>query len=128
VKQYGLTYLATPYSKYVDGIEAAFQDASWLAARLLQEGLQVFSPIAHTHPLAEYGQLDPLDLSIWLPLDDAFLKVCDTLFVARLDGWSISKGVAHEIEFFQRARKPIYFVRPDTLDVDRFPIKLEVTA
>lgn len=48
----GLVYLATPYSKYPRGIEAAFVDASRLAACLVRLGISVYSPIAHTHPIA----------------------------------------------------------------------------
>src|SRR5436309_1862842 len=60
-----LYYLATPYSKYPRGLTAAFEDAANLAARLLQVGFRVYSPIAHTHPLAVYGKIDPLDHAIW---------------------------------------------------------------
>src|SRR3990167_1959103 len=58
-------YLATPYTRYPAGIRAAFADAAKLAARLLVTGLKVYSPITHTHPLAIYGHLDPLDHAIW---------------------------------------------------------------
>lgn len=102
-----LAYLATPYSRYPAGIEAAFQDAAALAARLLRAGILVYSPIAHTHPLAMYGLLDPLD-HIWLPFDELMMARCDTLIVAHMEGWRGSKGIAREIEFFKRAGKPIF--------------------
>src|ERR1700686_5471517 len=47
-----LCYLATPYTQYRDGIEAAFVQAASLAGRLLQARSFVYSPIAHTHPIA----------------------------------------------------------------------------
>lgn len=103
-----LAYLATPYSKYPRGLVQAFIDASELAARLLRSGVHVYCPIAHTHPLAVYGKLDPLDHSIWLPFDETIMSRCDTLIVAHMEGWQESKGIAHEIEYFERMRKPIF--------------------
>lgn len=111
-----LCYLATPYTKYMGGnIDAAFIDACKLAARLLQSGVKVYSPIAHTHPLAIWGKVDPLDHDIWLPFDEAMMTAAHVLIVAHMDGWGKSKGVAHEIEFFERAGKPIYDLDPGTM-------------
>lgn len=114
-----LAYLATPYTKFPGGIGAAFAGASRLAARLLQAGVNVYSPIAHTHPLAMYGNLDPLDLTIWLPSHQAMLAKADVLIVARMKGWEASKGIAHEIRYFERAKKPIYDLDPLTLSMKR---------
>lgn len=112
-----LAYLATPYSKYTPGIEAAFIDASKLAARLMLSGVQVYSPIAHTHPLAVHGGIDPLDLSIWLPFDEAMMKACDVLIVAHMQGWEESTGIAHEVKFFEDAGKRIYDLDPIALSM-----------
>lgn len=115
--QYRLCYLATPYTKYHLGIEAAFVHACEIAARLLKQGVRVYSPIAHTHPLAIYGNLDPLDHSIWLPFDEAMMDAADCLIVARMKGWDQSYGVKHEIEFFARESKPIIHIDPVTLQI-----------
>ncbi len=103
-----LAYLATPYSQYPKGLHQAFIDASALAARLLRAGICAYSPIAHTHPLALYGLVDPLDHSIWLPFDELMMARCDTLIVAHMEGWQESLGIAHEVTYFEVARKPIY--------------------
>lgn len=105
-----LVYLATPYSKYYAGIENAFRDASALAARLLKLGVNVYSPIAHTHPLAIYGDIDPLDHGIWLPFDQAMMTAAHGLVVAQMRGWRESKGVLHEIKFFAEAQKPVFYL------------------
>jgi nucleoside 2-deoxyribosyltransferase len=110
-----LAYLGTPYTRYKSGIVGAFCDACALAARLMQSGVTVYSPIAHTHPIAVHGKIDPLDLSIWLPFDEAMMERCDTLIVAHLDGWDQSRGIAHEVAFFERAGKPIFDLDPGTL-------------
>ena len=115
LSDYSLCYLATPYTKYPAGIEQAFVDAAACAARLLKAGVKVYSPIAHTHPLAIHGGLDPLDHSIWLPFDQAMMDAADALIVAHLPGWNESFGVAHEIDFFAKAGKPIVHIHPVTL-------------
>src|SRR3954464_3893738 len=75
-----LCYLATPYSKYEHGnLELALREAARLAAQLMLSGVRVYSPIAPTHPLAIYGDVDPLDHDIWLPFDEAMMQRCEVL-------------------------------------------------
>lgn len=113
-----LCYLATPYTKYKDGdIDAAFRDAAKLAAQLLRAGIKVYSPIAHTHPIAIHGKIDPLDHKIWLPFDEAMMDACDVLIVAEMEGWRESKGIAHEVAVFKLAAKPIFHLDPLTLSM-----------
>lgn len=107
---YRLCYLATPYSKYEAGIHMAFVDASVFAARLMQQGVRVYSPIAHTHPLAIYGNIDPFDHDVWLPFDEAIMSVSDALLVVEMQGWKESRGIAHEIEFFEAHKLPIHYL------------------
>lgn len=119
--QYKLCYLATPYSKYKPGIHMAFVEASIFAARLLQHGVKVYSPIAHTHPLAIYGNIDPLDHSIWIPFDESMMEASEALLVVMMEDWRGSKGIAHEIEFFERANKPVIYLRPDMFNQEKAP-------
>ena len=106
-----LCYLATPYSKYSGGdLALAFQHAAQLAAQLMLCGVKVYSPIAHTHPLAIYGNIDPLDHKIWLPFDEAIMDKADALAVAKTEGWEQSTGIKHEIGVFTAAGKPVYYV------------------
>src|SRR5581483_5926388 len=106
LRDLGLIYLATPYSKYPDGIDRAWLDACKLTARMLRAGAKVYSPIAHTHPVAIHGEIDPLDHKIWLPFDEAMMAAAAALVVAKMTGWESSQGIAHEIRFFAQARKP----------------------
>lgn len=117
LRKYPLIYVGTPYSKYVGGIDAAFTDACRLTARLMQHGLKVYSPIAHTHPLAIHGGLDPLDLSIWLPFDGAMIDKADAMIVAMMEGWETSTGIRHEIHAFLESSKPIFFLNPGDLSL-----------
>ena len=114
-----LAYLATPYSKYPGGLDKAFVDAARLAGLLLKTGVIVYSPIAHTHPIAVHSALDPLDHDIWLPFDEAMMARCSCLIVAMMDGWRDSRGIAHEIEVFKKAEKPIFHLDPKSLSMSR---------
>jgi len=105
-------YLATPYSRYADGLDAAFAEAARQAALLVRAGIPVYSPIAHTHPVAIHGGLDPLDHSIWLPADQAFMDAARGLVVCMMPGWDESYGIAVEIETFERAAKPVIYMAP----------------
>ena len=110
-----LAYLATPYSKYEAGLDAAFVDASKLSARLMPTGVKIYSPIVHCHPMAIHGGLNPLDHALWLPFDEVMMAKADILIVAHMQGWEESYGIAHEIAVFTRAQKPIFDLDIQTL-------------
>jgi hypothetical protein len=120
MKDLGLIYLASPYSKYPLGLEKAFQHVSAIAGAMLKRGALVYSPIAHTHPIAKFAHIDPYALDVWLPFDEAIMNVCDTLVIATMRGWPESKGIAHEIEFFRTQAKPIYLMDPFTLELEEY--------
>jgi hypothetical protein len=119
LKQFSLVYLATPYTTYPFGIESAFKDAAALAASLLAEGVRVYSPIAHTHPLAANSALDPMDHAIWLPFDEAMMEAADAIVIAHMPGWADSFGIAHEIKVFSKAKKPIFDIDPESFAITR---------
>ncbi len=118
-----LYYLATPYSKYPHGIERAFQDAAKTVAALLRKSIISYSPIAHTHPVAIFGGIDPLDHRIWLDFDAKMMTACDAMIVAQMDGWRESIGIAYEIEAFVRMDKPIYDLDMTTFELAPRPRK-----
>jgi hypothetical protein len=111
-----LYYLASPYSKYYAGLHSAFVDISAIAGRLLEKGVFTYSPIAHSHPIALYGVLDPYDHDIWMPLDLKIAASCDGLIVATMKGFEESKGVAMEIQHFTEKGLPVFFYNPDKPD------------
>ena len=112
-----LYYLATPYTKYPKGLEHAFRDAARLTARLLNDGFMVYCPIAHTHPIAVHGGLDPRDHDVWLAFDAALIDKSDALLVAHMEGWEDSYGIIQEIKAFAKAEKPIYHLDPFMMDI-----------
>lgn len=104
-------YLATPYSKHPDGIDAAFRGAALAAAALVRLGAPVYSPIAHSHPVATYGGLDPLDHDIWLPAMLPFMRAASGLIICTMAGWETSYGVKFETNVFRMAGKPVLHMR-----------------
>lgn len=108
----GFWYLATPYSRYQRGIGLAFLAACRAAAWLVHRGVRIYCPIAHTHPVALAGGIDPLDHAVWLPADRPFMAAAHGLIVCRLDGWAESYGIGEEIKVFLKAGKPVIHWQP----------------
>jgi hypothetical protein len=117
-------YLASPYSKFPDGLQAAFEVVSANAALLIQHKVPVYSPIAHTHPIAVHGGMDPLDHSIWLPADLPLMRAAMGLIVCKMATWEKSYGIGEEIKEFTALGLPIIYmepgvVPPELLNADR---------
>lgn len=92
-----MIYLASPYSDPDPLIrKARYEAACDRTTRMLQDGALVYSPIAHSHALAERGL--PGDWFFWADHNRAMLKRCDALVVLTLPGWERSEGVRAEIE------------------------------
>lgn len=109
----GLHYLASPYSHPNPIIRnQRFDAACKAAAKLMQAGYVVFSPIAHSHPIEQHfgGQIESFDF--WMKQDLAVLAASCRLMVLTLDGWEQSRGVAAELEYARKNAIPISFVEP----------------
>ncbi len=114
---HSLIYLASPYSHPDDTVRQARFDAVCRAAgRMMANGALVFSPIAHSHPIAEYRQL-PTDFGYWEAFDRTILGACKALVVLTLDGWEQSKGVAAEVDIALSLRLPVTFETPHPSDL-----------
>jgi hypothetical protein len=108
-------YLATPYTKYPLGIDRAFKDASEQAAIFIRRGINVFSPIAHTHPIAVHGRMDPLDFKMWLKAQESFMKASCGVIFCKLISWEISYGMNEEKKIFLSDNKPLVEMEPNVL-------------
>lgn len=117
LRKFNLIYLASPYTLYAKGLNAAFEDVTELAGKLVKLGLGIFAPITYGHPLTTHGSVNAVDENIWYPLNDVFLHKSDCLLVARLTGHQSSKGIQREIRYFEMVGKPIFFIHPETLEV-----------
>lgn len=102
-------YLATPYTGTPEQQQARFEKVNAVAAKMMSDGLLVFSPISHTHPIALAGDL-PKGWEFWKEYDLTFIEWCDELHVLKLDGWKESTGVTAEIELALKLGKPIRFI------------------
>lgn len=112
----GYIYLATPYTNYPGGIDAAFEMAAKTAGIFMKHGFPIFSPIAHSHPVAKFGEIDPLDHEIWMKSDSPMMQAAAGLLVYCAPSWRESRGVAHEIMFFRVMEKPIAFWWPEDFE------------
>jgi hypothetical protein len=75
---------------------------------MMRRGMHVFSPIAHTHPIAAHGL--PGDWDFWQTYDRLMLSRCDELAVLCLPGWRESVGVRAEIDIATRLGLPARFI------------------
>lgn len=114
-------YLATPYSRYPDGLEEAFKIACKAAGLLIEAKVRVYSPIAHTHPIAIHAGIDPKAHDIWLPADQPFMDAARGLIVLRAASWEISYGIGEEIKEFTKIGKPIHYFDPWTIPQEVLP-------
>lgn len=90
-------------------MEARFDAACRAAGCLMAQGHVVFSPIAHTHPIAVRCEL-PRGWDYWEQFDREFVEASERLIVLKLDGWDASKGVAAEMEIARKAGIPIEYI------------------
>lgn len=118
LREFDLLYLSTPYSKYEAGINAAFKEASRIAGRLAIAGVKVYCPIAASHAMSIYAGIDPKDHEFWMRFDEPFMNLSGAIVVARMKGWQVSDGVAEEIDRFEKADKPVFFLNPKTMEID----------
>jgi hypothetical protein len=91
-------YLASPYSSTSRAIRNdRFRAACRAAADIIKAGHVCFSPITHSHHIADYME-NHNDSGCWLKQDLSFLDSwADELWVLILDGWQESKGIKAEI-------------------------------
>lgn len=111
-----LIYLASPYTPrdVHDPVEKTwlkeerFKEVCKIAAKIMISGYQVFSPIAHSHPIEFYGKT-PGDEEFWLGQDFSILQHCSQMWIAMLPGWELSSGVKRERAFCADRNIPVRF-------------------
>jgi hypothetical protein len=113
LRGFKLVYLASPYTNYRHGLKAAFEEIADIAGQLMKEGIPVLSPVAHSHPICEHSGLDHIDHDMWMRLDEPLMAACDAICVAKMPGWTRSKGVGIELYHFRQAGKPAFVLDPE---------------
>lgn len=96
-------YLAAPYYDNFPEIRQHRYDLiTKITAKLMKSGYIIFSPITHSHYLAEYYDC-PNEPMFWSRWYLSFLKHWATnLWVVKLYGWECSKGVLKEIRYAKK--------------------------
>lgn len=102
-------YVASPYG---DSEPEAMRLQRYSAAlgvcgRLIDCGVRAYSPIVHTHNIAEAGHKPP---DGWYAHDLDMLGRFDALVVAMIPGWDRSRGVGLEMERAGQLNMPVLFV------------------
>lgn len=118
----GLWYFASAYSvRTADGRPclaaetANFQLACIRAARLIEAGWLIFSPIAHSHPIhcAYAPFLAREEHELWYRLDHALIRTVPFRGIILAPEWGTSTGcVAEKILFEQLGRQVRYYHEP----------------
>jgi len=111
-------YIASPYSdpdpNHSPEKRAAIQRGRYIEvcrilAQLMQEhpGYMFFSPIAHSHGIAKYGNV-PGDHKTWEEVDRKWITWADELWIADMPGRLVSVGIMDfEIPYARDNGKPI---------------------
>lgn len=116
----GVYYLATPYSNWPLGHDAAAREAAMVTTRLQNSGFVVYSPIVHSHQLCMVDRsqlhptLDHLSHEYWLAIDRVHVESACGLIVACMPGWDESRGVKQEVGWFRAdfPEKPRFLLAP----------------
>lgn len=107
-----LVYLGCPYtSPELSVRQERAELASLAAARCMQNGYVVFSPITHGHQVADHLPASVAgNHRFWMQQCLPLLRVCDALVILPLDGWRDSRGLFEEICCAEAAMIPIYII------------------
>lgn len=92
-------YLAGPYSHPDPTVrQRRFEQLNRYAARLMEAGIPMFSPISHSHPIADH-MVEDRGHDFWMAMDLPILRHAAGLLVLTLEGWQESRGVGDEFTF-----------------------------
>lgn len=105
-----MIYLASPYSTgNGNTIEENYAIVAKKVSELMAQNLHVFSPIVHCHHLAMEYDL-PKDFGYWRKRNEAWIDMCDVLWVLKMKGWEKSVGVQGEIAYAKSQGKDVHYV------------------
>lgn len=104
-------YLAIPYSGME---ESSYHQATKATAKFMNDGINVFSPITHSHPLhKEYNM--PGTWNFWQKVDYQYLDWADEVYVIvpeeGYDKVLNSTGVQAEMAYAKHQDKPVTILR-----------------
>jgi len=110
-----MIYLASPYTHPdLAVMEDRFDKMCRVAGAYMKQGIIVYSPIVHCHPIAVRVDL-PRDWEFWKKFDTETVLASKMVHVIKLPGWETSKGIAAEVKIAQDAGIPVLYVDPVNL-------------
>jgi len=108
-----MIYLAGPYTHPDPHVRHdRFRRLTEVAAKMLAAGINVYSPITHTHPMLEFAEL-PHTWEFWQKIDREYIMRCTHLLVLTLPEYEFSKGVKAEIEIARGAGIDVLYLDPN---------------
>lgn len=104
-------YLAAPYSSAKKSErDRRYAAINQKAAELMLAGNIVFSPVSHSHSIADHMPEERrCDHDLWMRQDLWMIEYVDELWVYCLPGWEISKGVYAEVTKANELGKPVAY-------------------
>lgn len=114
-----LIYLASIYSvPHENGTKPTVEEmkertrlVTKKAADIMQQGYNVFSPLTHSDPIADFiSEENRVSHDFWLKIDFDIIKRCDELWVYKLPGWERSYGINQEINFAKENDIPVFYL------------------
>ena len=106
-----MIYLASPYTHRESHIRRGrYKAACEIAAKFMEAGEPVFSPISHGHGICEMGV--SVEYETWQKVDERLLRACDLIVVLKLEGWESSRGISEELKAGTRLGLGTLFMEP----------------
>lgn len=108
-----ISYLAIPYTW---NAKRSFLIANKVAAELMKEGKVIFSPVSHSHVIADHLEDLRYDQDFWMKQDLTILSMCDEIIVVVIgeNGEKLiseSRGCMSEIEYAKVLDIPISYYK-----------------
>lgn len=108
-------YIAIPYTHECANVRMArYHKSTEYLAHLSKKDLVAFSPITHSHPMADYDM--PTTWDFWAKIDLRILANCEEIHVLTMDGWDVSTGVTAELRAARENGTIVRFIDPETLE------------
>jgi hypothetical protein len=109
-----LIYLACPYFDPDPVVRnKRYNCATEVAVKLMENGLNVFSPLSHSIPIDRLLTIkENKRHDFWMEQDLKILKKCDLLLVLNINGLDNSRGVREEIEAAIENKIPYHYIQP----------------
>jgi len=106
-------YLCSPYSDFNFSVKIArFKEVCQIAADLMQsdKNLTIFSPIAHSHPIAVHGGLSG-SADYWEKHNRSWIEWSDEIWIADMIGSWGSVGINEkEIPYAEKTGKKVVWL------------------